>query len=85
VQGKLMKIKPMLLAGALALTKGNLWAASGLQDSIEQAGVISELEAWFGPNDCRCPAADGADLTAINTGANPPNRCSRFMVRTRPV
>lgn len=41
-----MKIKPMLLARALALTTGNLWAASGLQDSIEPAGVISELEDW---------------------------------------
>lgn len=29
-----MKIVPRLLAGALALTTGHLWAASGAEDSI---------------------------------------------------
>ena len=37
-----MKIMPMLLAGAVALTTGNLWAASGLQDSIERLQLSSD-------------------------------------------
>jgi lipid-binding SYLF domain-containing protein len=37
-----MKIMPMLLASALALTTGNLWAASGRQDSIERLQMSSD-------------------------------------------
>ena len=31
-----MKITSLLLVGAVALTRGNLWAASGRQDSIQR-------------------------------------------------
>src|SRR5246127_1105484 len=37
-----MKITPMLLAGAFALTTGNLWAASGSQDSIDRLQMSSD-------------------------------------------
>src|SRR5277367_1494397 len=37
-----MKIMPMLLVGAFALTTGNLWAASGRQDSIERLRMSTE-------------------------------------------
>jgi len=37
-----MKIMPMLLVGAFALTTGNLQAASGRQDSIERLRLSSE-------------------------------------------
>ena len=38
-----MKITPLLLAGALALTSGNLWAASGRQDSIDRLQMSSDV------------------------------------------
>ena len=38
-----MKIMPLLLVGAFALTSGNLWAASGRQDSIERLQMSSEV------------------------------------------
>ena len=38
-----MKIMPLLLVGAVALTSGNLWAASGRQDSIERLQMSSEV------------------------------------------
>ena len=38
-----MKITPLLLVGALALTSGNLWAASGRQDSIERLQMSSDV------------------------------------------
>ncbi len=37
-----MKIIPMLLAGALTLSTGNVWAASGAEDSIERLRLSSE-------------------------------------------
>ncbi len=37
-----MKIMPVLLAGAVALSTGNLWAASGRQDSIERLRMSTE-------------------------------------------
>jgi len=37
-----MKLMPMLLAGAFALTAGNLWAASGVEDSIERLQLSSD-------------------------------------------
>jgi len=37
-----MKIMATLLAGAVALTTGNLWAASGIQDSIERLQLSSD-------------------------------------------
>jgi SH3 domain-containing YSC84-like protein 1 len=37
-----MKIKSVILAGALALASGNLWAASGRQDSIERLHMSSD-------------------------------------------
>jgi|SRR5579859_1679121 len=37
-----MKIIPMLLVGAFALTTGNLWAASGRQDSIERLQMSTD-------------------------------------------
>jgi len=38
-----MKIMPLLLVGAVALTSGNLWAASGRQDSIERLQMSSDV------------------------------------------
>jgi lipid-binding SYLF domain-containing protein len=38
-----MKIMSMLLVGALALTTGDLWAASGRQDSIERLRMSSDV------------------------------------------
>ncbi|MGA8528630.1 MAG: lipid-binding SYLF domain-containing protein [Acidobacteriaceae bacterium] len=38
-----MKIMPLLLVGAIALTSGNLWAASGRQDSIERLQMSSDV------------------------------------------
>jgi lipid-binding SYLF domain-containing protein len=38
-----MKIMPLLLAGVVALTSGNLWAASGRQDSIERLQLSSDV------------------------------------------
>ncbi|MGC2637498.1 MAG: lipid-binding SYLF domain-containing protein [Acidobacteriaceae bacterium] len=38
-----MKITPLLLVGALALAGGNLWAASGRQDSIERLQMSSDV------------------------------------------
>src|SRR5581483_8166738 len=38
-----MKIMPLLLVGAFALTGGNLWAASGRQDSIERLQMSSDV------------------------------------------
>jgi SH3 domain-containing YSC84-like protein 1 len=37
-----MKITPLLLVGALALTSGNLWAASGRQDSLDRLQMSSD-------------------------------------------
>ena len=37
-----MKIMAALLAGAVALTTGNLWAASGTEDSIERLQLSSD-------------------------------------------
>lgn len=38
-----MKMIPLLLVGAFALTSGNLWAASGRQDSIERLQMSSDV------------------------------------------
>jgi lipid-binding SYLF domain-containing protein len=38
-----MKITYLLLAGAVALTSGNLWATSGRQDSIERLQMSSDV------------------------------------------
>jgi lipid-binding SYLF domain-containing protein len=38
-----MKIMPLVLVGAFALTSGNLWAASGRQDSIERLQMSTEV------------------------------------------
>jgi lipid-binding SYLF domain-containing protein len=38
-----MKIMPLLLVGAFALTSGNVWAASGRQDSLERLRMSSEV------------------------------------------
>src|SRR6202167_6799674 len=38
-----MKITPLLLVSAFALTSGNLWAASGRQDSIDRLQMSSEV------------------------------------------
>jgi lipid-binding SYLF domain-containing protein len=38
-----MKITPLLLIGAFALTSGNLWAASGRQDSIDRLQMSSDV------------------------------------------
>jgi SH3 domain-containing YSC84-like protein 1 len=37
-----MRIMPVLLAGALALSAGNIWAASGRQDSIERLRMSTD-------------------------------------------
>jgi len=51
-----MKIMPMLLAGALALTTGNLWAASGIEDSTERLRMSSDtLEAMINAPDKGIP------------------------------
>jgi lipid-binding SYLF domain-containing protein len=51
-----MKIMPILLAGALALTTGNLWAASGLEDSTERLRMSSDtLEAMINAPDKGIP------------------------------
>jgi lipid-binding SYLF domain-containing protein len=51
-----MKIMPILLAGALALTTGNLWAASGLEDSTERLRMSSDtLEAMINAPDKAIP------------------------------
>ncbi len=38
-----MKITPLLLIGAFALTIGNLWAASALQDSIDRLQMSTDV------------------------------------------
>ncbi|MFZ0271088.1 MAG: lipid-binding SYLF domain-containing protein [Acidobacteriaceae bacterium] len=38
-----MKIMPLFLVSAFALTSGNLWAASGRQDSIDRLQMSSEV------------------------------------------
>jgi lipid-binding SYLF domain-containing protein len=38
-----MKITPLLLIGAVALTSGNLWAASGRQDSIDRLQMSTDV------------------------------------------
>ena len=38
-----MKVTPLLLVGAIALTSGNLWAASGRQDSIDRLQMSSDV------------------------------------------
>ena len=51
-----MKIMPILLAGAVALTTGNLWAASGLEDSTERLRMSSDtLEAMINAPDKGIP------------------------------
>jgi SH3 domain-containing YSC84-like protein 1 len=51
-----MKIMATLLAGAVALTTGNLWAASGLQDSTERLRISSDtLEAMINAPDKGIP------------------------------
>lgn len=51
-----MKIMATLLAGALALTTGNLWAASGLQDSIERLQLsLDTLQAMVNTPDKGIP------------------------------
>src|ERR1700756_70239 len=51
-----MKIMPMLLAGAFALTTGNLWAASGVQDSLDRLQMSSEtLQAMINTPDKGIP------------------------------
>jgi SH3 domain-containing YSC84-like protein 1 len=51
-----MKIMPMLLAGALALTAGNLRAASGAEDSIERLRLSSDtLQAMISAPDKGIP------------------------------
>ena len=53
-----MKIMPMLLAGAFALTTGHLWAASGADDSIERLRLSADtLQAMIN-------AAEGEDRDA---------------------
>lgn len=51
-----MKIMPMLLAGALALTTGHLWAASGAEDSIERLRLSADtLQAMINAADKGVP------------------------------
>jgi lipid-binding SYLF domain-containing protein len=51
-----MKIMPVLLIGALALSAGNLWAASGREDSIERLRMSSEtLDAMINTPDKSIP------------------------------
>src|SRR5579862_6204273 len=51
-----MKITPMLLAGAFALTTGNLWAASGAQDSLDRLQMSSgTLQAMINTPDKGIP------------------------------
>ncbi len=51
-----MKIMATLLAGAVALSTGNLWAASGLQDSTERLRMSSDtLEAMINAPDKGIP------------------------------
>src|SRR5579872_3696375 len=51
-----MKITPILLAGAFALTTGNLWAASGVQDSVDRLQMSSEtLQAMINTPDKGIP------------------------------
>lgn len=38
-----MKIMPVLLVGAIALTGGNLWAASGRQDAIQRLQMSTDV------------------------------------------
>jgi lipid-binding SYLF domain-containing protein len=56
MQGKLMRIMPTLLAGALALTAGNVWASSGAEDSIERLQLASDtLQAMINTPDKSIP------------------------------
>src|SRR5579859_5646288 len=51
-----MKIMPMLLAGAFALSTGHVWAASGAQDSIERLQLSSDtLQAMINTPDKGIP------------------------------
>src|ERR1700741_3782784 len=51
-----MKITPMLLAGAFSLTTGNLWGASGVQDSLDRLQMSSEtLQAMINTPDKGIP------------------------------
>jgi len=51
-----MKLMPMLLAGAFALTTGHLWAASGVEDSIERLQLSSDtLQAMINSPDKGIP------------------------------
>src|SRR5580704_6783286 len=51
-----MKIMPLLLAGAFALTTGHLWAASGTEDSIERLQLSSDtLQAMINTPDKGIP------------------------------
>jgi lipid-binding SYLF domain-containing protein len=51
-----MKISPMLLAGAFALSAGNLWSASGREDSIERLRMSADaLQAMINTPDKGIP------------------------------
>jgi lipid-binding SYLF domain-containing protein len=51
-----MKIMPMLLVGALALTTGHLWAASGTEESIDRLRMSSDtLQAMINTPDKGIP------------------------------
>jgi lipid-binding SYLF domain-containing protein len=61
-----MQIKSMLLVGALALTSGNLWAASGRQDSIERLHMSSDtLHAMINAPDNGIPEEVVANAKCI--------------------
>ena len=61
-----MKITSVVLVGALALTSGNLWAASGRQDSIERLHMSSDtLHAMINAPDKGIPEEVIADAKCI--------------------
>src|SRR5437868_9943516 len=61
-----MKITSVVLVGALALASGNLWAASGRQDSIERLRMSSDtLHAMINAPDKGIPEEVIADAKCI--------------------
>lgn len=61
-----MRITSVFLVGALALTSGNLWAASGRQDSIERLHMSSDtLHAMINAPDKGIPEEVIADAKCI--------------------
>jgi len=61
-----MKITSIVLVGALALTSGNLWAASGRQDSIDRLRMSSDtLHAMINAPDKGIPEEVIADAKCI--------------------